>query len=329
VAPSADTGDGRVHFTPANLHAMFHRAIEAPTTTSVLRAIFADPKHFIVHDPLPGGGQFADEGAANHTRLETSQGATHLFAWGRTTTGSAAAPQRHPARQTLEASRALGRLHQLPPEMALYPQQHPAGIDSGAFHTDVLAVGNGSFLMVHEQAFLDWPALERSLRDRLGEELKIEVASEEELPASDAVKTYPFNSQVVTRPDGRMAIVAPADAENNPHARTFLERVLAGRNPVEAIHYLDVRESMDNGGGPACLRLRVPLTAVEVSALGARVVADETLLAQLEQWVRRHYRDRLLAGDLADPLLWREGMAALDELTRLLALGSVFDFQRT
>ena len=154
------------------------------------------------------------------------------------------------------------------------------------------------------------------------------MASEEELPASDAVKTYPFNSQVITRPNGRMAIIAPADAENNPRSRAFLERVVAGRNPVDAVHYLDVRESMDNGGGPACLRLRVPLSAEEVRAIGARVVLDDALLAELEGWVERHYRDRLLAADLADPQLWREGMTALDELTGMLGLGAVFDFQR-
>ena len=91
VAPSSDTADGRVHLTPANLQQMFHRAIEAPTTTRVLRTIFADATRFVVHDPLPGGGQFADEGAANHLRLETSRGAAHVFAWGRRAWGAFAA----------------------------------------------------------------------------------------------------------------------------------------------------------------------------------------------------------------------------------------------
>ena len=69
VSPSADTADGRVHFTPANLVAHFHRSLEAPTTTRVLRAIFADPRTSSVHDPLPAAPQFGDEGAANHTRF--------------------------------------------------------------------------------------------------------------------------------------------------------------------------------------------------------------------------------------------------------------------
>ena len=158
VAPSADTADRRVHFTPANLQAMFHRAIEAPTTTAVLRAIFADPKHFVVHDPLPGGGQFADEGAANHTRLQTSRGVAHLFACGsdlRRLRRRSAALSR-PADDGSVASARTASPAPAPDE--LLPAAAPAGIDAGAFHTDVLAVGNGSFLMAHEKAFLDWPS---------------------------------------------------------------------------------------------------------------------------------------------------------------------------
>src|SRR5262249_55175296 len=149
VAPSRDTADGRVHVTPANLQAMFHRAIEADTTHAVLRAIFADEERFAVHAPLPGGGQLADEGAANHTRLHGAAGAVHLFAWGRRVWANAETvpqPARYPARQTLEASQAVARLHGLAAERTFFAQQHPLGIDAGAFHTDVLAVGNGSLL---------------------------------------------------------------------------------------------------------------------------------------------------------------------------------------
>jgi len=81
-APSEDTTDGRMHLTVANLQQMFHRALEAETTHAVLRAIFADERHFALHAPLPGGGHFADEGAANHTRLVTpGHRAVHLLAW--------------------------------------------------------------------------------------------------------------------------------------------------------------------------------------------------------------------------------------------------------
>lgn len=329
VAPSTDAADKRLHVTPANLQQMFHRAIEAPTTTAVLRAIFADQTVFAVHDPLPGGGHFADEGAANHTRLHVEgRPAVHLFAWGRSAWGDHAAPQKFPARQTLEASRALARLHRVDPARALFPQQTPEGIDAGAFHTDVLAVGNGSFLLLHEKAFVDHPRLLAQLQDLLGSGFRSVVATEKELPATDAVKAYPFNSQVLTLPDGSMAIIAPTESRETPAARAFLERVVAEDNPVKAVHYLDVRQSMNNGGGPACLRLRVPLTEDEVSQVEAKVFFTPTLHDELAAWIKKHYRDRLAPKDIADPALARESMTALDELTRILRIGSVYDFQR-
>jgi succinylarginine dihydrolase len=328
VAPSVDAEDGRVHLTPANLQQMFHRSLEAATTTRVLRAIFADGRRFVVHDPLPGAGQFADEGAANHTRLSTSRGAVHVFAWGRCAWGALPGPQRYPARQTREASQTLARLHRLRPDRCLFPQQEPEGIDSGAFHTDVLAVGTGRFLMMHELAFVDAARLVQDLRERLGDELTVVRASRRELPVESAVAAYPFNSQILEGPDGAMTILAPEDAREDAAARAFLERVVAEGGPVRAVRYIDVRQSMQNGGGPACLRLRVPLTDDEIAALSGHVVVDESLEDSLAAWVDRHYRDRLSPKDLGDPLLAREGMTALDELTKLLGIGSVYDFQR-
>ncbi len=328
VAPSRDAADGKVHFTPANLQQMFHRSIEPPTTTSILRSIFSDRDAFVVHDPLPGGGHFADEGAANHTRLETRAGALHLFAWGRLAWGGGVAPKRFPARQTREASEAVARLSALPSSMCRFPQQHPDGIDSGAFHTDVLAVGNGSFFMLHELAFVGGGAVVADLRAALGDDLFVVEAKERELPIELAVHAYPFNSQVLTVADGSMVIVAPEDSREEPQARAFLERVASSGGPVKAVHFRDVRQSMHNGGGPACLRLRVPLEEVERARVKARVFFSDELEAAVSAWIVKHYRDRLVAADLADPLLARETMAALDALTGILGLGSVYDFQR-
>jgi succinylarginine dihydrolase len=330
VTPSSDSADGRVHLVPANLQQTFHRAIEASTTTRILRVLFEATEHFVVHDPLPGGGQFADEGAANHIRLETSLGAAHVFAWGRASFGgnAFARPRVHPARQTREASLALVRAHGIDPQRALLPQQHPEGIDAGAFHTDVLAAGNGNFLMLHELAVVDAGALCRELEDILGSELCVVLASQTELPVANAVAAYPFNSQVLSVRGGAMAIVAPEDARRDGHASAFLERIVTSDGPVRSVHYVDVRQSMQNGGGPACLRLRVSLTEPEANALRGRVRLDDALYEELKAWVDRSYRDRLVSADLADPALAREGMQALDELTRILALGSLYDFQR-
>ncbi len=213
------------------------------------------------------------------------------------------------------------------PARCLFPQQHPEGIDGGAFHTDVLAVSNGRFLMLHEAAFADGAGLVESLRRALDDELCVVQASREELPVFRAVTAYPFNSQVLTVPDGSKTIVAPVDAREDECARAFLERVVASGGPVRSVHFVDVRQSMRNGGGPACLRLRVPLTDEEVGALAGRVLFDDGLDQALRDWVLRHYRDRLLPQDLADPQLAGEGLRALDELTQILRLGSIYDFQ--
>jgi len=328
VAPSADTADGRVHLTAANLSTMFHRSIEAETTSAVLRTIFADERRFAIHPPLPAPAHLADEGAANHTRLFTRRGAVHLFAWGRSAWEASGGPQRFPARQTLEASQAIARLHRLAPERVLFPRQHPDGIDAGAFHTDVLAVGHGGFLMLHELAFADREELLARLRGLLGEDLRAVVASERELPAHEAVAAYPFNSQLLALSNGSLVLLAPEESRENPHARAFLERVVAEENPVAHVEYLDVRQSMKNGGGPACLRLRVALSDEEVRSVRANVFFSPELHSRLVAWVTRHYRDRLVPSDLADPALAREGLSALDELTGILGLGGVYDFQR-
>jgi succinylarginine dihydrolase len=183
----------------------------------------------------------------------------------------------------------------------------------------VLAVGTGSFFMLHELAFVHARNLVTEL-ERRG--VNVVLATDVEFPVADAVASYAFNSELVELPDGGLALVAPIEAREIASARAFLEQV-----PVRERHFVDVNASMKNGGGPACLRLRVPLTEAERSALGGRVLLDAALLDELEAWVKRHYRDRLGRDDLADPALLDETRTALDELTGLLRLGSVYDFQ--
>jgi succinylarginine dihydrolase len=331
VVPSSDAADGRLHIIPANLTAMFHRSLEAATTTRVLRAIFEGDR-FEVHDPLPGAAHFADEGAANHTRLfAPGRKPIHLFAWGRRAFGGPSPdgePTLHPARQTREASHALARLGQVDPAQALFPQQHPLGIDAGAFHTDVMAVGTGNVLLLHERAFCRPQALLETLTRLLGGDFHPLLATEEELPAAAAVSAYPFNSQLLALRDGGMTLLAPEESREEPRARAFFERVLASGGPLQSVHYLDLRQSMENGGGPACLRQRIVLDGEERAAISARVFWDEALGQELEAWVARNYRDRLAAKDLADPMLARETFRALDELTKILRLGSIYEFQR-
>ena len=332
VSPSADAADHRVHFTPANLTSHFHRAIEAPTTTRVLRAVFADEARFAVHDPLPAAAQFGDEGAANHTRFASNPAAPgiELFVYGRIAYDTAAnSPVRFPARQTREASQAIARGHGLDPARTLFAQQNPAAIDAGVFHNDVIAVGNEAVLFCHESAFVEQEALLTELSAAVGAGFTPIVVRAAEVSVERAVATYLFNSQLLTRADGGMLLVAPAECAEDPSVGAYLARLVASGGPIREILTFDLRQSMRNGGGPACLRLRVALTAAERAAIAANIWLDDALHAALVGWVERNYRDRLAPPDLADPALLIEGRRALDELSALLRLGSVYPFQRS
>ena len=328
VSPSADSADGRVHFTAANLNNKFHRAMEAPQTARLLRAIFRDPQHFAVHDALPQVALFGDEGAANHNRLGAAYGerSLQLFVYGRDDNGGSA-PGRYPARQTLQASQAVARLHQLDDSQVLFAQQNPQVIDQGVFHNDVIAVSNREVLFCHQQAFVDQPALLATLARRVPSFTAIEVP-DSRVSVADAVSTYLFNSQLLSRDDGSMLLVLPEESRQHPGVWRYLTELVEQGGPVRELVSFDLRESMQNGGGPACLRLRVVLTPQEQQALNPAVIMNDSLFATLNRWVDRHYRDRLTQADLADPQLLREGREALDELTRLLDLGSVYAFQQ-
>jgi succinylarginine dihydrolase len=328
VSSSTDTSDGRVHFTPANLVAHFHRSLEAATTTRVLRAVFADEARFAVHAPLPAAPQFGDEGAANHTRFYVGASGVELFVYGRRAFDDGPTPTRFPARQTREASAAIVRRHGLDPARVTLAQQAPAAIDAGVFHNDVIAVGTGSVLLCHEHAFVEQPAVLDALARQIGPAFTPLVIGNDALTVADAVATYLFNSQLIARPDGRLLLVAPAECREHPAARAVLERLADGTTPIAEVITFDLRQSMRNGGGPACLRLRVELTADERAAIDANVFLDDPLANALVAWIRRHYRDRLAPADLGDPALLDESRRALDELTALLRLPGIYPFQR-
>ncbi len=332
VSPSADTGDGRVHFTPANLSSHFHRALEAETTSRVLSAIFADPAKFVVHAPVPFP-TFGDEGAANHCRLSATHGdrGVEIFVYGRSAFAKSDG-DRFVGRQAMEASHVVASQHQLwAGGGAVLTQQGRAAINAGAFHNDVVAVSNGAVLMFHADAFEQksdlLEGLKRACATKGFEPVFLE-AGVHELTLDEAVKSYLFNSQILSLPAGGMALVLPHEVEETPRAKAFVDRVLATNGPIREAHYLDLRQSMRNGGGPACLRLRVVLTDAELAGLGARAVVDEARISALEDIVRRRYRDRLTLADLADPVLLDESRTALDEIGHVLGLGAVHDFQR-
>jgi succinylarginine dihydrolase len=331
VSPSADSFDGRAHFTSANLNNKLHRADEHAQSTRTLRALFGDERHFAVHDALPSTPAFGDEGAANHTRLAASHGerGVQLFVYGRVEFDpSAPAPKRYPARQTLEASQAIARLHGLDAGRTVFASQNPDVIDQGVFHNDVIAVGNGNVLFYHEQAFADEAGVLNNLRAAMagvGAELAPVRVDTRAVPVAEAVTSYLFNSQLLTKPDGAMALVIPHECRENQAVSRYLEQLVGSDGPVDELIEFDLRQSMRNGGGPACLRLRVALTEQEAAAMHQGVIMTEALYARLVEWVETHYRDRLEPKDLADPQLAIECALALENLMRIIDLPELYD----
>lgn len=336
VSPSADTNDGRVHFTPANNSRMFHRSFEHETTARIFKAIFPEGRHFAHHAALPSGLHFGDEGGANHTRLCGAYGepGIEFFVYGRDAFDRlGVGPKKFPARHTLEASQAIARHHGLDPRRVVFAQQNPDAIDAGAFHNDVVAVGDRAVLFYHEQAFVNESGVIAELKAKFkthcgGKDLACIRVAEHEIPLVDAVRSYLFNTQIVALPDGRTAIIAPEECRESSKVKTFLDTLVTrAGSPLQTVRYAEVRQSMKNGGGPACLRLRVVLTDEQRAAANQGVFLNDSLYARLTAWVDKHYRETISPDDLSDPKLLTECRSALDALTGILGLGSIYPFQ--
>ena len=332
VSASADTKDSRIHVTAANLITNLHRHQEADFSKKLLQRVFADERYFYHHPILPKTMITADEGAANHSRLCRShqECGLGLFVYGKRIFplgNNDPGTSHYPARQTLEASQAIARSHQLDPDKIVFAAQNPAVIDQGVFHNDVIAVANESLLLLHEDAFLNQASVLEELRQKALFPIQIIELSRRQLSVNDAVKNYLFNSQIITLSDKKMAMIAPSECETHPCIKKIIDDLLQNDSiPITQVHYLDLKQSMRNGGGPACLRLRVPINEDELSAMHQDILVTESLLASLDSWVDRHYRTELKASDLADPSLLQESFIALEELAVLLDLKGIYTF---
>lgn len=322
VSPSADSADGRLHLTTANLSTMLHRSVEHPDTTATLQAIFSDDRHFAVHAALPMHSDFADEGAANHVRLCAEHGApgVELFVYGRDAGESAVG---FPARQTHLAAESVARGHGLTPAQAVFARQSREAINAGAFHNDVVCVGAADTLFFHEAAFEDTAGTLAALSAAAEGlfDFKPVMVPAADVPLEDAIRSYLFNSQLLVFPgESRLVLVAPTEAQDTNSTREYCERLVSSNGPIGRVEYVDVRQSMRNGGGPACLRLRVVMTDAERMACHQGVLMTEEKIDALQAVVRKTYRDQLAPGDLADPALADECRLARESLLRVLDL---------
>ena len=309
VSPAPDTTDGRCHLTAANLVTMPHRSQEWPDTVKQLRLAFANAEHFAVHDAVPAC--FGDEGAANHMRMGTSHGAPgiEIFVYGKS-----GGP--FPARQHEQASRAVARLHGLDPARTLFVEQNPEAIAAGAFHNDVVAVANERVLFTHELAFADPEGTYAAIRAALPE-AEIVIVPAEAVSLADAIKSYLFNAQLLTLPSGEMGLVIPLEAWEHPRVRAWLDGMLASNGPIRRVLPVDVRQSMANGGGPACLRLRV---VADPATVDPRFLLDEAKIALIETVVAKHWPEAIRPDQLGDPALAAQIVAARQALLAALDL---------
>lgn len=322
VSAAPDTQDQKLHITPANLISQLHRAQDSGITAKHLQKIFANYPAAIHHPALPGALCFSDEGAANHLRLTSQHGqeGITILVYGKSIHTASPSPQKYPARQTKEACEAIARQHGL--KKVLMVQQNPAAIDAGVFHNDVISLANESLFILHELAFLKQNELIHTLQQTLPFPLKIITILNQTLTLQEAVETYLFNSQLVTLPNHRMLLIAPEECQQHPKTHLLITQWLDDpSNPIKEVAFLNLKQSMQNGGGPACLRLRVPLPETAVTSLNPSYVLTHDLLAKLQSWVKTYYRDRLTFQDFLDDSLMVETQCAADALDDILEAG--------
>lgn len=331
VSPSCNTADGKLHITPANLTYNLHRAQEAEFNYKMLQALFADSKYFTVHAPLPSYRDLSDEGAANHSVLSAEYGVPglELFAYGREgLDDKMQTTLNFPARQTYLASNAIAQTHGIKPNATLLVRQNPIAINAGAFHNDVVFVANKNVILCHAESFTDTPSVLQKISDFFNGKCFIFNVAGQDVPLAEAVRTYMFNSQLVSLPNNKMALIMPMECKQSSNVVNIINFIIERNSPIQEIYYVECKQSMQNGGGPACLRLRVQLTPEQKAACKQEIFLTDKLYAQLEAWIDKHYRDKLAADDLLDPSLVNEVHSALDELTSILKLGSLYTFQQ-
>jgi succinylarginine dihydrolase len=312
VSPAPDTADGRCHLSAANLLTMAHRSHEWTGTSAQLQLAFADNEHFAIHSAVPP--PFGDEGAANHMRLCPSHGepGVEIFVYGK-----AGGP--FPARQNIESSKAVARAHRLDRARTMFVQQSEVAIAAGAFHNDVVAVANERVLFTHEQAF-EYPEETYAQIRALMPEAEIVVVPANRVSLADAIQSYLFNAQLVTLPDGGMALILPSEAQANTNVWGWLSEMVAGNGPIRELVPVDVRQSMANGGGPACLRLRV---VADPATVDQRFMADEAKLDRIAAVIAEHWPDSISPDQLGDPALVRQVQMARNALLDINGLSEL------
>ncbi len=313
ISPSTNTKDGDLHVTIANLASSLHRSQEATERYALFQHMFSNISGVKLHQSLPNCTALTDEGAANHMLLQprfngennSHQAGIEIFVYGKdddvsknnnvsTAQLSDKYPTKYPVRQTLKASMAVANMHQLSHENYIMVQQHPRAINAGVFHNDVIAMSAQNIMIYHELSFANEDVFLTELQANAAFPLQLIRLTNHELPLQDAIKSYFYNSQLLSLPNGEISIIAPIEAQENPFANAAFAKIKAdATNHITNVHYLDVRESMKNGGGPACLRLRLVMSEAQIAAIPAQYHFNERNYDMLCQFINDNYPEEI------------------------------------
>jgi len=325
-SPSIDSNDQKIHITPANLNSMFHRSIEHEFTKTQLELMFGGVAK--VHEPIKNISGYGDEGAANHLRVS----AQHLMPGFQIFVYGSSAFEVHQgiiARQAEEISQAVSTQHQLDPDRVLFLKQNEQAIHSGSFHNDIVSLANEEVFIFHQEAFADRVELERvlhQLKDHVKGFHSIEILSKD-ISLDDLVSSYLLNSQLITVKNNEMMMLLPEEVQNHGNCMKWLEEIKSS-SPIKRLEFVDIHQSMMNGGGPACLRFKAVVNSDELDKINKKFLLSPEKLINLRALVSKHYRDRINPDDLLDIKLMEESYLFLDELTQLLGIGSIYSFQK-
>lgn len=325
-SPSIDSYDQNIHITPANLNTMFHRSIEHQFTKAQLELMFGGAAQ--IHNPIRNISGYGDEGAANHLRVSAQhlKPGFQIFVYG---SSAFEAQQGLIARQAKEISQAVATQHQLDPDRVLFLKQNEQAINSGSFHNDIVSLANEEVFIFHQEAFADRVELERVLHHLKGYVKgfhPIEILSEN-ISLDDLVSSYLLNSQLITVENNEMLMLLPEEVQNHSNCMQWLDEIKSS-SPIKHIEFVDIRQSMMNGGGPACLRFKTVVNNDEFKQVNEKFLLNSKKLMNLRSLITKHYRDKLNPEDLLDIKFMEESYRFLDELTQLLDLGSIYHFQK-
>ena len=326
-SPSFDTQDEKIHITPANLKSMFHRSLEAEFTYKQCKLIFSSDC-FRVHKPALSISGIGDEGAANHLRISKSHQSKgfEIFVYGSSGFSKDASLVK---RQALEVSKSIAHNHKLSEENTFFLQQNSEAIREGSFHNDIVSLSNENIFIAHEKAFennANFLKVLDILESKIDNFQYVEITNSE-IPLKDIIDSYLLNSQLITNGDDEMQLILPSEVRNYENCMSWLDK-LKQISDVKLFDFVDIRQSMMNGGGPACLRLKMILNDEELESLNQNFLMNNDRLDSIKLLIEREYREVLYPDDLKDPNLLDESRRVLDELTQIFGTGSIYEFQK-